>query len=162
VLTLLSPKSILCLRSQLFGHEGKNSQHQPTTFLVTTKGYLSWTKVSMTERQTSSVCLRCDCEPLGALLDTPAGGNPLLRTSRKQTSPWRSPCLSLCFCLPEGLSQRGIGLRLLANFGLTAILALGVLYAPFLWVETKPGVDLDTPYAMLEEPCTLRRIYRVL
>jgi hypothetical protein len=39
--------------------------------------------------------------------------------------------------------------QLLANFGLTLILALGVLSALFLWAETKPGVYLGMPYATL-------------
>jgi hypothetical protein len=43
--------------------------------------------------------------------------------------------------------------QLLANFGLTAIPALGVLFAPSLWIETEPRVDSGMPYAMLEEAC---------
>jgi hypothetical protein len=42
--------------------------------------------------------------------------------------------------------------QLLANIGLTVIPALGVLSAPSLQVETKPRVDLGTPYAMLKKP----------
>jgi hypothetical protein len=41
--------------------------------------------------------------------------------------------------------------QLLTNSGITVILALGVLSAPSLQVETKPEVDLGTPSAMLEE-----------
>jgi hypothetical protein len=33
------------------------------------------------------------------------------------------------------------------------ILALGVLSAPSLQAETESGVDLGTPYGMLEETC---------
>jgi hypothetical protein len=41
--------------------------------------------------------------------------------------------------------------QLLANFGLTVILALGVLSAPSLQDETEPGVYPETPYATLGE-----------
>jgi hypothetical protein len=41
--------------------------------------------------------------------------------------------------------------QLLANFGLTAILALGVLLAPSLQAETEPGIYSGMHYAVLEE-----------
>jgi hypothetical protein len=144
VLTL-SHESILCLRSQFFGlwrpelsipAHNISGDHEGTPLLD--QGQYDWVP--------NQQCLpKVWLWASGTLLDTLAGGNPLLRTS-SATSP-----VSLCFCLPEGLSQHSIGLRLLANFGLTEILALGVLSASSLWVETKPGVDLDTP--MLEEAC---------
>jgi hypothetical protein len=41
--------------------------------------------------------------------------------------------------------------QLLANLGLTAILALGMLSAPSLQAKNKPGVYSGTPYGMLGE-----------
>jgi hypothetical protein len=43
--------------------------------------------------------------------------------------------------------------QLLANFGLTVILTLGVLSAPSLQVKTEARVDSGTPYTTLEEAC---------
>jgi hypothetical protein len=87
--------------------EGKNSWHQLTTFLATMKGYIFWTKVGMTEHQTSRSLPRVWLWASCVLLDSPSGGNSLLRTIQKQTSLCHS--LSLWSCLPEGLSHHGIG-----------------------------------------------------
>jgi hypothetical protein len=141
-------------RANSLAHSGKNSQHRPASFLVTMKGHFSWTKVSMTEHQTSRSLPKVRLWASGTLLYTPAGENPLLRTSQKQMSLCHSPCLFLCSCLPGGLSHHSIKpiapsqLWLHGNSG-----SGGVFSAPFLQVETEPGVDSDTPYATLEEAC---------
>jgi hypothetical protein len=110
VLTLSSHDSICCLMSQFFG-----LWRQELLTLVHnisgnhTKGQLCWTKVSMTEHQTSRSLPKVWPWASGSLLDTPAGGNPLLRISQKQTSLCWSPWLSLCSCLPgTGLSHHSI------------------------------------------------------
>jgi hypothetical protein len=88
VLTLSSHDSICCLMSQFFG-----LWRQELLTLVHnisgnhTKGQLCWTKVSMTEHQTSRSLPKVWPWASGSLLDTPAGGNPLLRISQS-----RLPC----------------------------------------------------------------------
>jgi hypothetical protein len=73
-----------------------------------TKGHLSWTKVGMTEHHTSMSLPTVWPLAFSALLDTSGGEKHLLRTSQKQTSLWCYPCLSLCSCLPKGLSCHGM------------------------------------------------------
>jgi hypothetical protein len=85
-------------------------------------------------------------------VDTPSGGNPLLRTSKKQTSLCHSPCLSVPVFLknfPIVISDQ----QLLANFRLMVNPALGMLSAPSLQVKTEPRIDSSIPYATLEEAC---------
>jgi hypothetical protein len=45
--------------------------------------------------------------------------------------------------------------QVLVNFNLMVILALGMLSASSLQVETEPGVDSGTSYATLEESCLI-------
>jgi hypothetical protein len=93
---LPSHESTCCLTSQFFGQW----RQRPLTSACNIsgdpiKGYLSQTKVSMTEHQTSRSFLKVWPWASGALMDTPAGGNPLLRTSQKQTSMCHVSCLFL-------------------------------------------------------------------
>jgi hypothetical protein len=86
----------------------------------------------------------------GALLDVPAGENPLGRTTQKQTSLHCLPCLYLSVSVflrdfPIMVSNRPSQLWPQGDSG------PGGAFAPSLWAETESGVYLGTPYAMLEE-----------
>jgi hypothetical protein len=87
---------------------GTNSQHQPTTFLATARKDTSPgpRSVQMSTKP-AGVCLRCNLEPLAPcwmlLL-----GEPPAEDQPKADFPVPLP-VSLCSCLPEGLSHHGIG-----------------------------------------------------
>jgi hypothetical protein len=90
-------------------------------------------------------CLRCDCECSVPLLDAPAEGNPLLRTSQKLV-------LSLSVSLSVSVFLRDFPIivsnqRLLGNIGLIAIPALGVLL--LLPCGLRPGPGFIRVYLML-------------
>jgi hypothetical protein len=86
-----------------------NISHQHIIFLATAQRDISpGPGLVWLEHHTSNSLPKMQLWALGILLDTPAGGNPLLRTSQKQTSLCCSPYFSLCSCLLEGLSYHGI------------------------------------------------------
>jgi hypothetical protein len=117
--------------------------HEGTSFLLDQGQY------DLSAKPTGA-CLRCNHWVSDTLLDAPAGGNPMLSTSQKQTSLCCSPCLSLPIFLRD-FSCQCVKPAAPCHLWPHSNSSSGGAHASSLWAETKSGIYSGMPHAMLGE-----------